>query len=198
MPSIIKGIKLTEVLITISLATILVVVAVPAVGSFRDRTHADEIIELAKKLSAASIQYQKDVGHPAIEFSTSLDGDSYGAPRFHQLSMRQSIRGWNGPYLDAPLNQTHNPLGGAIYLQDSLAATPASGFSLNGIAGKRSAGPGQFVVFHNIPVRVAQQVDEILDQEMVAKRRWQSTGRVEWAPGGGGSLSICLLDNEDK
>ncbi len=198
MPSFIKGIKLTEVLITISLATIIVVVAVPTVGTLKDNSDANQIVGVAKSLSAAVVQYRKDVGSCAIEFSASADGNSYVHPRFHQLSMPQPIRGWNGPYMDAPLSRSQNPFGGSIYLQSDLGATPASGFSLNGIANKKSKGSGQFVVFHNVPRRVAEEVDKILDENSTNRRRWQDTGRVEFAPGGGGSLSICLLDNEDK
>ncbi len=193
-----RGSRLTEVFITMALAAIFIVVAVPSVGKFNDQQHAEKIIDLAEQLSEASLQFRKDVGRGAIEFTSSQDGQSYSHPKFHELSMPQSIQGWRGPYLSTPLARDHNPFGTAIYVQNSLSASPAHGFSLHGLTGTESQGDGQFVVFHGIPKRVAEHVDNILDKKTKSNRNWHRVGRVEWAPGGGGSLSICLLDNPKK
>ncbi len=182
-----------EVMVTLAFASILVVVAVPAVGSLRDGQHVDQIISVAQELSQAATRCYRDTGRHALELTPAPDGSSYTHPRFHQLSMAQEIQGWNGPYLTQPLSREANPFGGAVYLQNDLGASPAHGFILKGIAGGAQKGPGQFVVFHGIPERIAQAVDRILDENTASKRRWRDTGRVEWAPGGGGSLSICLM-----
>lgn len=193
-----KRSKYTEVLITISLAAILIVVAIPAVGNFRDNRNAQQIVDLAEKLSAACVAFHKDVGRPAVEFTASKDGVSYVHPRFHELSMPQSIRGWQGPYIEEPLSREMNPFGQSIYLQSKLSAYPAHGFVLHGITQKKSEGPGQFVVFHGVPSRVGEQIDAILDEKVGGRQTWKSRGRVEWAPGGGGSLSICLTDSKSE
>jgi hypothetical protein len=133
MSSKAKRIKYSEVLTIVALAAILLVVAIPTIGGFRDHRHAQRIVDLAEELSSAAVSFRKDVGRAAIEFTASRDGESYVHPRFHELSMPQSSRGWQGPYLDQPLSRDMNPYGQAIYLQNDLSASPAHGFVLHGL-----------------------------------------------------------------
>ena len=187
-----QGISLIDVLLTIAFSTILLSVAIPGIGLMRDNYRRDEIVELINDIGRSSHRFLKDTGQPAIEFAAAKDGQSYVHPRYHQLSMPQEIQGWRGPYLKSPLSCSDNPYGASIYIIDKLNVSPAHGFDLKA-NGEIVGGPGQFVVLYGVPERIAKMVDTVIDDEFCESASWDSVGRVEWAPGGGGSLSVHLL-----
>ena len=189
-----QGLSLTEVLITVSFTVIILSVAVPSVGKIRDGGRAEAIMAIAKDMGQAAESYYQDTGKLAIEFTASPDGDSYTHPRFHQLSMPQELAGWNGPYLEQPLVVTQNPYNSSIYLLSDLSAPPAHGFRLKRGDASLTKGKGQYIVFHGVPKRVARSIDSRLDKTAKNTSGWKEKGRVEWAPGGGGTLSILLLE----
>lgn len=193
------GVTITEVLIGLAVAALVAAVALPAAGRITGDARVDGVLDTLHRLESATARHLHDTGGTAVEFSPSPNGGAYGRPRYHQLAMSQDTPGWRGPYLERPLSREDNPLGGVIYLQNQLDAAPAQGFRLQGAGGPLTTGEGQFVVFHDVPEDVADRVDRQLDRELRDDAGdWAASGRVEWTPGGGGSLSIWISTKDER
>lgn len=187
------GFTLVETMIALAFVIVLLAMAVPAAGSIRDEQQASDIVELLEDLESSCRAFTEDTEKLAVEFSATPDGEAYAQARYHTLSMKQDLKGWNGPYRSRPLTHQDNPYHQAVYLQSHLAASPANGFDLDGDGAVETKGPGQFVVLYGVPERVARIVDSRLDQRLgIDGDGWRRTGRVEWTPSSSGALTIQL------
>ncbi len=168
--------RFAGIVVPSSVIVLLVVVATPALEDMEASDRAWEIVQLGQRVEVAARRFTADIGYPPCERSAVSADDEFMESRFHELSVRQGMKNWRGPYLDQMLSQADNPFGGDVILQRSLDAPPASGFSLG--SEDLGHGPGSYLTLTRIPLEVARLVDEYLDGQ--GEESWKSTGRVEW------------------
>lgn len=185
-----RGFTLVEFLIILSVAVLLLGVAVPVIGTQQDDAKAADIVKVCDSLKSGVSIHFKDTGQLATEYS----GKSYKGSQYHELSLNQAETSWKGPYIDTPVSSHQNPFGGFIYLYENLdggSAKPGGGFKLTGPHGPLTCGRGQFVGFSRIPEFVARLIDEAFDEGVPGD--WQTHGRVEWNRTNGGTLMVFLM-----
>ncbi len=170
--------RFAGIIVPLSVVVLLVVVATPALEDMEASDRAWEIVQLAQRVEVAARRFTADVGYPPCERSAGSAADEFMEPRYHELSVRQSIKGWRGPYLDQMLSMADNPFGGDAILHRNLDAPPASGFSV--ASEDLGHGPGSYLTLTGVPLEVAQLVDEYLDGK--GEEAWKTKGRVEWTP----------------
>ncbi|HGY91848.1 MAG TPA: hypothetical protein ENK43_11825 [Planctomycetes bacterium] len=168
--------RFAGIVVPSSVIVLLVVMATPALKDMEASDRAWEIIQLEQRVEVAARRFTADIGYPPCERSASSAGDEYMEPRYHELSLRQSMKNWRGPYLDQMLCMADNPFGGDVILHRDLDEPPASGFSLD--SEDLGHGPGSYLTLTSVPVEVARLVDEYLDGK--GEDAWKSQGRVEW------------------
>ncbi|MFT7619624.1 MAG: prepilin-type N-terminal cleavage/methylation domain-containing protein [Planctomycetota bacterium] len=186
-----SGFTLIELVVTIVIMTLLVGIAVPAIGSLQDDAKVAKILATSEAAKSACQRHYVDTSLYGTENSRAQNAAG------HTLSEKQTTKGWKGPYMDRPLSAGDNPFGGDIMLYNTFAGGThklfGNQFRLTGPTSPRHQGKGNFIAFDGIPQSVAQSVDTALDDGIAGN--WKRFGRVQWRNTNGGSLMIYLLDN---
>ena len=184
-----RGFGAAGAVLAIAGVVLLAGLVLPALGSTHLDSRAARVLDVVKRLADAARSYHADTGDLATEYS----GRAYQRDRYHELSKRQPIEGWRGPYLPRPLSRRDNPFGGFVYLYENLegAAARANGFLLEGEGAAKTSGAGQFVAFSRVPRDLAMQVDAALDDGVPGD--WDRHGRVEFAEDNEGTLMVFLF-----
>ena len=184
------GFSLIEIIVAVSILVILAGIAIPVVSKQVDKAKAGKILSLVETLRSACERYRADTGDYATEYSEK----SYTDDKYHRLALKQSLDGWDGPYIDHPLTRGDNPFDGTCYLYANLTggSVKPNGFDLLGRGRVTHKGNGNFLGLSGITEEVAQRVDEALDRGVPGD--WKSTGRVEYS---GGKLAIYISGGTD-
>ena len=187
-----QGFTLIELVVTIVIMTLLVGIAVPAIGGLQDDAKVAKILQTAESAKSAAQRYYVDTSKYPYESSWSTNASG------HRLSEEQTgIFGWNGPYLDRPLMSGDNPFGGAVVIYPTFNGGTHTlnnnEFRLTGANAPARKGDGSFIAFDKIPEKVAQEVDAALDSGISGD--WKLYGRVQWKSDRSGTLLIYLCQN---
>lgn len=185
-----SGFTLIELVITLVIMTLLVGIAVPAIGTLQDDAKVAKILATSDALKKACERHYADTGMLCVEQSGS------SAVNSHMLAEVQTIKGWKGPYLDHPLTSGDNPFAGSVSIFNAFnVGNPrpyANGFKLTGPSAPKRKGAGQYVAFTKVPKLIAEAVNDALDDGIGGN--WRKTGRVQWKSANEGTLMIYLMD----
>lgn len=173
----VAGFTFLELVVVIAILAVLAGILTPIAKSAIDDSRATKMAGVASTLSKAAQRYYFDTGSLSREHSD----DTVAANR--RLSSDPSglgVKGWKGPYLEAPLASAENPFGGTVRLLDTLdpASPGGPGFDLLGSGTPNRTGPGNCVRFDGVPMSIARLVDEELDRGVAGA--WTQTGSVEY------------------
>lgn len=186
-----NGFTLIELVVTIVIMTLLVGIAVPAIGTLQDDAKVAKILATAEAAKSACQRHYVDTSIYGTENSRSQNASG------HTLSEPQTTKGWKGPYMDRPLGAGDNPYGGDIMVYNTFAGGRhklyGNQFRLTGPSSTRRRGNGNFIAFDGVPREVAEDVNAALDDGIAGD--WRRFGRVQWRSTNGGSLMIYLVHN---
>lgn len=170
-----SGFSLLELVITMTVMTILVGVVSLRAGSVTDKARAARIVSLVDNIKPAIVLYQDDTGQLPREYNGFQGGT------FHRLSQDPSVNGWQGPYIETPINRTWNPTGGQVHLYASAATAVGNAFDLDGNGTVDVANNDACCLsLWNVGENLAEMVDRAYDQDVSAN--WTDSGRVEYQP----------------
>lgn len=171
------GFSLVELVITMTIMTILVGVVSMRASGMTDKARAAKIVEVVETLKTPVLLYHEDTGQLPREYS-GWDGAS-----FHRLTADPGVTGWDGPYLEDPIRRSWNPTGGQVHLFHYVvnSYTGGDGFDLDGDGTAEVQGSsGAMITFWNVDEAVAAKVDAAFDEGLAGQ--WSTTGRVEYQP----------------
>lgn len=184
-----SGFSLVELVITMTIMTILVGVVSMRASGMTDKARAAKIVSTIENLRTPVTLYQQDTNQLPREYS------GYQGATYHRLSQDPGITGWDGPYITDPIRRSWNPTGGLVHMYNTIPAAYANnnGFDLDGDGSTDVIGnTGCILVFWTISPEVAEKVDRAFDESLPGT--WSDAGRVEYQESSQ-RLSILLLDN---
>lgn len=117
-----SGFTLLEIVIVVAIVTLLAGVLIPGVRSHIDSGRAARIVTMVDNMKSACLRFYTDVGRFPVEDSGAPDAMFMDAPH-HELSMDQTVAGWDGPYLDHLLSVNDNPSKQSISLSTDIDGT---------------------------------------------------------------------------
>ncbi|MCC6406520.1 MAG: hypothetical protein IT453_05110 [Planctomycetes bacterium] len=170
------GFSLLEIVIAVALLATLAAVVAMRSGTAIDKGKVASVIQTADTLKTACIAYYTDTGQYAWEYS------GYTATN-RKLSATQTITGWGGPYIEAPLTSGNNPWGGTIHVYNTSATAGQSGFDIDGDSTVDVTTRSNMLYLSNVPASAAEAVDRAYDKG--AAGSWPLTGRVTYTTSGG-------------
>ncbi len=185
------GFTLIELVVTIVIMTLLVGIAVPAIGTLQDDAKVAKILATTEAAKSSCERYYLDTSNYGREHSNSQSAS------WHRLSEKQTIKGWKGPYMDRPLGRGDNPFGGSVIIYPNFNGGThklyGNEFRLTGPSASRRNGNGNFIAFDKIPQKVAEAVNAAMDDGISGD--WRRYGRVQWKSSRGGTLMIYMFHN---
>jgi general secretion pathway protein G len=166
-----NGFTLVELMVVVAVIGILAGVLTPTINGLTDKAKVAKIVQLYENLKTACLSHYNDTSRYAWEYDVNESPD----PSYHHLSMRQSYAGWNGPYIERPLNYNDNP-----YRKDVDVAPGLwwNSYDLDRNGNAEVSGAGNELLITNVPEVVARLVDETLDGP--GRGDWRSTGIMEY------------------
>lgn len=171
--------------VIVFISIVAVALVIHAFSSFKDDINTSQIIKLIEHIKKACELYHFDVGSFALEYSDV----AYSTYLAHNLSRPTGSEQWNGPYIRQILTSHDNPFGGSIRVYNYIDY--ANAFDLDGDDVIDTRGDGNFVVFLNIPARVAKKINDRLDAK-IETENWTTSGRVKYSEKSQ-SLSVYLI-----
>lgn len=182
------GFSLVELVITMTIMTILVGVVSMRASGMTDRARAAKIVSTVQNLRTPVTLYHQDTDQLPREYS------GFQGATNHRLSQDPGITGWDGPYITDPIRRSWNPTGGQVHMYSTIPAAYASnnGFDLDGDGTTDVIGnEGCILVFWECDIEVAEKVDRAFDDQLPGT--WTDAGRVEFQEASR-RLSVLLLD----
>ncbi|MFT7075038.1 MAG: prepilin-type N-terminal cleavage/methylation domain-containing protein [Planctomycetota bacterium] len=187
-PSKLSGFSLVELVITMTIMTILVGVVSMRASGMTDKARSAKIVGTVENLRTPVTLYQQDTNQLPREYS------GYQGATYHRLYQDPGVSGWDGPYITDPIRRSWNPTGGQVHIYNTIPAAYANnnGFDMDGDGSTDVIGnQGCVITFWTISLEVAQKVDRAFDESLPGT--WSDAGRVEYQEGNQ-RLTILLLD----
>ncbi|MBN3040478.1 MAG: prepilin-type N-terminal cleavage/methylation domain-containing protein [Candidatus Omnitrophica bacterium] len=153
----IKSFTLIELILVIAIISLLTGAIIPVINSAIEDTRVSMIMNTYHTIKVACENFYSDTGLYPFE-----------DPRFNWLWLSQDpgvVNGWDGPYINRPINSKDNPYGGDVFVN-------------HGVFGFGIGGNFVYLEFDNIPIRIAKKVDKLLDNKVEAN--WRYKGRVQY------------------
>lgn len=166
------GFSLMEIIVAISILSILAATLAMRAGGMIDKGKTAKVVGLASTFKTVCASYHSDVGSYAREYANSSNGN-------RRLSSKQTSPGWSGPYLESPLTPGQNPFGGTVHLYDNVkAGNKINGFDIDGDGTLDVKTTGNCLYFSKVPPEAAQAIDSSIDRDL--KGTWNAAGRVRY------------------
>jgi len=166
-----SGFSLLEIVIAIAVIAMIAGVVVMRSRSVLDKGRSTKVIELVDMLKKACITYHSDTGQLPWEYS------GYDAAN-RKLSGTQTISGWQGPYLEAPLASSQNPYGGSLHMYNTPVVNGNTGFDTDGDGTNDVTSSACTLWMSGISQANAQAIDAAIDGSLAGT--WSSAGKVRW------------------
>lgn len=168
-----SGFSLVELVITMTIIAILAGVVSMRAGGMAAKARASKIASLVENLKAATTVYHLDTNQLPREYS------GYTGATNHRLTQDPGVAGWEGPYLETPINRSWNPTGNNVHLYASAPYAVGNDFDLDGDTNPDVANTDACtLVLWGIDEETALKVDDTLDSSLPGD--WMNTGRVEY------------------
>ena len=169
-----SGFSLIELVVTMTILAILVGVVSFRSASVVDRGRVTKVLSLVDTLRSACALYHADTGAYAREYTNY-------APNNRRLSAQQTVNGWSGPYIEAPLaHNTSNPFGNLHLYDNPLANNWIPGFDLDGDNTVDVTSGANMLWLSGVDQEAAEKIDEALDGNL--QGTWTDAGRVRYSP----------------
>jgi general secretion pathway protein G len=173
LPKSRAGFSLIELVVTMTILSILVGVVSFRSGSVVQKSKTTKILSLVDNLKTACALYHADTGEYAYEYT------GYSATS-RKLSGTQTIAGWNGPYLEAPLaNKESNPFGSLHVYNNPKANNWIPGFDVDGDGAIDVDADANMLWLSGIDEATAKLLNDALDKN--GQGTWTDAGRVRWS-----------------
>lgn len=166
-----RGFTLIEIVIAVAILALMATTVAPMVMKHMDDAKVTKVVQMAKSLEMACMEYNMDTGNYAREYTGYTDAAN------HRLAMDPGENGWDGPYLDKVLGLSQNPWGGQMHLYASLD-NHASGYDLTGAGSTTHSGGGNSLIMWGVAEKFAEKIDAKLDGDLPGD--WKTAGRVEF------------------
>lgn len=183
------GFSLVELVITMTIMTILVGVVSMRASGMTAKARAAKIVATVEALRTPVILYHEDTGAWPVEYSNSQGAN------VHRLTFDSGVTGWEGPYIEDPVRRSMNPSGSWVNIYNQIPSnySNSNGIDIDGDGTAEFTGTqGCLIVFDNIPQEVAEKVDAAFDQGLAGT--WSDGGRVEYVSAGE-RLSVLLAND---
>lgn len=165
------GFSLIEFVVTMTILAILVGVVGFRSGSVIEKSKTTKILSMVDSLKSACALYHADTGQYAYEYT------NYGTGH-RKLTGSQTLSGWSGPYLDAPLTHNGSNPFGSLHIYNYPKATGCPGFDMDGDGTIEIVDKANMLWLSGIDEESAQALNDSLDRG--AKGTWSDSGRVRW------------------
>lgn len=171
-----RAFSFVDLVLTTTVTLLLAGVVSPRSADTTDEARSARIVALTLHLQGAVEAYHEDTGELPREFS------GYQGSAFHHLAKNPEVAGWDGPYIEAPIDRTWNPAGGQVHLHSTAHHAVNEDYDLDGDgAADTSREDACSISFWGIGAGLARKVDATLDGE-VSNVDWMDSGRVEYRP----------------
>ncbi len=169
------GFSLVELVITMTIMTILVGVVSMRANGMTDKARAAKIVSTVEGLRTPVMMYHQDTNQLPYEYS------GYQGGTYHRLSLDPGVANWDGPYIETPISRSWNPTGELIHMYNQ-AIPSYSGNNGFDIDGDGTQDVDQYdattLVIWGIEEGVAEKVDRAFDSNLGGT--WTDAGRVEY------------------
>ncbi len=171
-----RGFSLLELVITLSLISILVGVVSFRSTAVLDKGKVSALAQMADEMKTACAMYNSDTNQLPIEYAG-------GTPAQRRLSASQTtIAGWAGPYLEKPLSDFgSNPFGRVRLYNRVNVGGWIPGFDVDGDGNVDVATSGNMLWLTGIQEDIAESLDRTIDQGIPGA--WADTGSFRYNPG---------------
>jgi len=183
-----RGFTLIEMIGVMAIIAILASVATPKILDAIQSSKISAYLAEAKNIKDAAFNYYKDTGRWPAQYSLNT------ANQYQNLMVKPasaSIKGWNGPYLNARLANEITE-GAAQY----VFATNSTNYAcdING-DGKQD---GTFLIYRidNVSDEIAKKISNIVDHDgdnVSGNNSWLRAGRIKRYAGKAGSILVYCL-----
>lgn len=109
------GFTLLEMIMVVIVLVTLAGIAIPLAGSVIEDAKVARAMDFAAKIADACRRYYAETGKAPTDLGVLWEAPSGG------------LEGWNGPYIDRPVDASDNPFGGGIAYKTSLQIFLTSG-----------------------------------------------------------------------
>ena len=168
--------SLLELVIVLALIAALAGVVTVRSGKFIQRGQVSRIIQLASNLKTACATFYADTGAYPREYDMS----SYTGTN-RELTLTQTIAGWEGPYLEKGITaKVDNPFG-SIHLYDTAVANGNSGFDVDGDGAEETTSNCCMLYLTSITQETAEKLEQQFDAGVTGT--WTDTGSFKWNSG---------------
>jgi prepilin-type N-terminal cleavage/methylation domain-containing protein len=182
------GFSLVELVITMTIMTILVGVVSMRASGMTDKARSAKIVSTIENLRTPITLYHQDTNQLPREYS------GYQGATYHRLSQDPGVSGWDGPYITDPIRRSWNPTGGQVHIYNTIPAAYAgnNGFDMDGDGTTDVIGAeGCVITFWEVDLEVAEKVDSAFDEQLPGT--WSDAGRVEYQESSR-RLTVLLMD----
>lgn len=171
-----SGFSLVELVITMTIMSILVGVVSMRANGVTNKARAAKIISVVEGLRTPVMLYMDDTNQLPLEYS------GYTGANFHRLSQDPGINGWQGPYIESPISRSWNPTGNLVHMYATANYANNNGYDMDGdgttdVIGNEGCG----IIFWGIDQEIAERVDRAFDDQLPGN--WMDAGRVEYNAG---------------
>jgi type II secretory pathway pseudopilin PulG len=168
-------------MVVVAIIGVLGAALLPQVTGLVEKAKASKMVGIVDSLKTACASYFSDTGAYAWEYAAPW----YTGAGNHRLSLNPGVSGWAGPYLQSVLDRGSNPYNAQVWVYSTInnwgTAGGTAGFDLDGNGTSDTpTNAGNYVIFYNIPLTVAQKVNDMIDGDSATNANWQITGQVEY------------------
>ena len=169
------GFSLVELVIAMTILTVLAGVVSMRAGGMTNRARAAKITTLIESLRTPVMTYHLDTNQLPLEYS------GYTGATYHRLSADPGIAGWDGPYIETPINRSWHPAGATVHMYAAAQHAVSNDYDVDGdgTADVTQANACS-MSFWQIDEDLAQLVNDAVDEGLPGD--WMDTGRVEYTP----------------
>ncbi|MBN3040644.1 MAG: hypothetical protein JW867_05915 [Candidatus Omnitrophica bacterium] len=165
-----KTFTLIELILVVGIIALLAGAMIPMVSSARQKARAAKVMLLVDTFKTSTQKFFADTGRLPTESSLSSDpwahelfeNSANSSAAWPDPPMGQPIPGWDGPYINGRISESHSPYNSSIGISWSIPAP--------GTVGRVN------LYLYNVPENDALEINNCFDSGIAGD--WRSGGRV--------------------